>query len=367
MKKTFLIGLLLLWGVSLQAARCFNKDLETIYRLLHLSTGNSCRDSSYTFHTVLQGTTIACHVSIESAIITHLGFVLFPDTLLSTPDKWVYRYIERKLLLYALTKDTAFITRDLRFNNTALRVTSSKETPAYVRYETLSNIIDSTASINVEKDSMQIRLVIKNRQGEVDFACRRNGQILMGIDKTKADSFLLQALTSTRDTAQYMPGENMGDIIPINDSVSMFCGGTYQKIFYDIYFKMNDELLYDDEYPVQSFINAVMTPGPEHMHIDVLLTHNQYAGNEMLFTNLPGLINYFKKDCGLYFGLEDDNAVLTGDVIAVNKNLNVIHVLQFKTDRTWMNSNAPTYFCTLHSFIPIDNLIAPPDSYKLHL
>ncbi len=343
------------------AQACYNKDIRNIFGVLKIDSSDWKRNGYYTVHREHKQQGIKMHIAVEDSVIVHAGFGLFTDSLLTGRDRWMYRFIERKLLLYAVCLDEAALARDLDINDVLLDCDRDGVALSFCGQNLLTTIVADTPSITVSSTNMVIKAIVRAKAGSVSLTFRRNGATMTGVNKIDAEIALMHALLwYTDDADSSRITISTGDTLMLNDSVRAVVDGTYMEHFQQKYFVVKQDgdyhTLYDEVYPVESFVTSVINPGKDSKNTSVLLTHVQYGGKKQVVLNLRNLILYLKRDHELYIGLEDAPGKMTGVLLAHNKALNYLHMLRFDTNAEMLFSGEPEYFCKLYAYIPTDNI-----------
>lgn len=340
----------------------YNDDIKYICNTLAISIPDIA-DTIYEQEIVVNNRKLTCHISIEDSVVCHIGISMFPAVLHKGNDKWLYRFVERKILLYSLLKDNTVITRDLNFNDAIIYIGSKGGVHRMKDYREML-LYANAREAYLKGDSATCIAYLYNGTDTLGFIFKRNYFNLTGTNKIEADNKLFKHLSIVHNVS-YAGAENDYCMFPVllNDSVMAMMGKTYLNCFRSTYYVVRKRgrclSVYDSCYPVLSFVNSIIRAEDVCVNIKLLLTHSQYKGLSSMVVKLPVLINYLRQEHELYLGLEDTTSTLSGTLIAYNKSLNYLHLLSFKVVREKLFAAIPEYECRLYSFIPactIDNL-----------
>lgn len=335
---------------------CNNKAIKPIK--------SSIRDTLIEENIVKGNNNIAYHYIIRNSKVCHIGLKLFPDSVISVQGSIVYKFIERRLLFYTSIASSDSIISDLKLNNIFLALDGIKfGESGFTDFTKVILDLRYPANYQMYSDSAQIGVKFTYNNSKLRFAFKKNFNLLSGLNKIEADSELLNDLNNCANNSKRELSKMVNDtalLTKINDSVFNFKGNNYLHVLTGNYYIVRSgsffKILFDSHYPVESFISSVIKGDASRQTISVILTHKQYKHDRKVALNLADLISYLGREHELYFGTEDTSSVLSGTLIAYNRNSNYIHLLYFKTNEKNLFSTHPEYSSKLYSYIPTDNI-----------
>jgi len=361
----FFLSLILFFFFDCEAKdyRYFNSEIKKICLKPEIAIPPSLPDTTIKKVSSINGRTFTYHFQIKSGSIDHIGVSIFPDELVfgygSTGG--IYRYLERKMLLYILSFEASYVTRDIFEDGAELLVNGEPISDKH-----FGDFIDvvstggSSIAIDVFSDSTYFKCRLRARKVDIFYTVKKTYNIICGVNKIEADMLLFDALSKYRIVDNRSKPIICDNLKIRDDSVYVIEGKHFLKTLSSAFyvFKRDSSFvpLFNPNYPVESFVTTVLRPSSVSPNIDVLLEHRQYRGARALGVSLRDLIEFFSKDHELFFGIEDSTKLLSGTLVAYNGELNYLHLFHFQTNYGILFSSHPEYFCQLYTFIPTFNV-----------
>lgn len=352
--------------LSAQDAFTSNR-LNELFALLPLECKNALsRSTENKCSCNIKGNSLPIKASFNSqGQLSHLGLDLFSfDANLIYPNT-VLSFMERCYLEYFIWNDAAVIERKNREDKIVLLINGKEfNTPgAGSLAAALPVLISDAKELNITHDSLYYQANIISPNGKVTLVFAANYQVVSGMDKKEYSLQLIQALKKYKAKSELPTTADIATLKPYHDNLKVKIGKSYFKtISSNTYFNCagNDcQLVFDAQYPLESFTNAFLTSGDFNQ--DVLLSIEQkiYANEkEMYEVNLSDFVAYFSNDYELYFGIENNSdTLLDGTLIIFNRQLNFINLLYVSSEpQAFFKTGKRVLKAKFYTNIPSDNI-----------
>ena len=349
--------------VLLMAAECGavsfrTQRLEQMARLAQISLSDTLEPSSTIDSvSVYRGREVRIKTNIYGEV-SHLGYHLFNDTLaiLQPENIPVFDFLERYLMELDMRVDgrTAEQRMDLDL------VKCGKGTLAMTR------LITTDTPFTIESVPGRMYYVTwQLAEGEVSIMFKANNQLMLGADLIEIENIAVRDINRTEIP---LKGFEMDDwssaVADTLQGIYVVKGESFTSnlINNDIHL-MKDlrghlQMVFDDEYPIQS-VGNIMVSGRYHHDIPLRLSMNRYSGvDDTISVTLQQFTVYCKQQgCKVFFGpkeLTEDH--LSGSFFAYNQTLGYCHVLAVEFPRRILWGSDEVVKGRAYVYIPMHEL-----------
>ncbi|MCK9210362.1 MAG: hypothetical protein M0P61_05930 [Ignavibacteriaceae bacterium] len=352
-----------------------SKYLENLFEILpsdcRYYPNDSLSRNTYALRTnrIINSHYVNLNYYLNGNRIEDIGIAIIDSTirpLFESED--ISRFIERKTLELLLIHDDNSLIQKLHENNLEILLNNNSVNSKKMLQKVYS-IMNSKCDFKLKRDSLRYKISWNNVSDEsVKFSFPATNTLVRGMDKKELDEEIIEQLENIHSDIEQVRKEKpltnnilISDLIQ-NDSIYYLKNDSFviKEINNSLYLKMQEGVLhyvFEPRYFEESICNLIQFP----MLNDDLranINHNIYGNEQVNYTmNFCDLMEYFKKYCTLYTGIEKktENGLKT-IVIILNNKLNVIHMMVIDVDKNTLFDRNKTITIGLRTNIPTNNI-----------
>lgn len=328
-RRIQILTLLMLIVAECSAVSFRTQRLEQMAHLAQISLGDSLESSSTKDSvSVYRGREVRIKTNIYGEV-SHLGYHLFNDTLavLQPENAPVFDFLERYLMELDMRIDGR--TAEQRMDLDLVRL--GRGTLAMTRQVTT----DTPFTIESVPGRMYY-VTWQLAEGEVSIMFKANNQLMLGTDLVELDDIAARDIKRTAILPMdFAINDWSGAVVDTLQGIYVIKGESYISHLINNDVCLTEDLtgrrvlLFDEEYPIQSVRNILVT-GLYPRDISMNLRMDRYGGlDDTINVTLQQFSNYCKlQGCKVFFGpkqLTTDH--LSGSFFAYNQTLGYGHVL----------------------------------------
>ncbi|MGZ2371729.1 hypothetical protein ACXR6G_18265 [Ancylomarina sp. YFZ004] len=368
MKKIFFILFLSLIGTWVVAQEVsVSAKLNEVFSMLPLECKNQVNSASNNnVKCNIRGDEVELKVLFNNTgQLTHIGLNLFSfnEKLIFSPE--VLSFMERSMLEYLLLGDVSFIKKKISEDKIELRLNNnSLGEPGFKTLKNTIPILCGPYDFAIKYDGINYSAIFRQGLNEFVMKFPANNNVITGMDKKEYGEQISSLLMNYKPNYK-LPNLDIeaSSLVKYKDSIKVSIGDSYFKAitsnkYYEIDTTQDIQLVFSDQYPLESFSNIFLVPFDSNKNIDLKIKHKIY-GDEVLEYEMP-LVNFllfFEEEFYYYFGVEDsDDETLVGTLIMHNKGLNFINLLSVETVKNDLFGEHPIINASFYTNIPSDNI-----------
>lgn len=328
-RRIQILTLLMLIVAECSAVSFRTQRLEQMAHLAQISLGDSLESSSTKDSvSVYRGREVRIKTNIYGEV-SHLGYHLFNDTLaaLQPENAPVFDFLERYLMELDMRIDGR--TAEQRMDLDLVKI--GKGSLNMLRQ------VDTSTPFTIESVPGRMYYVTwQLAKGEVSIMFKANNQLMLGMDLVELEDVAARDIKRTSTLPiDFVINDWSGAVVDTLQGIYVVKGESYVSdlINNDIYLTEDVTgkrmLLFDDEYPIYSVRNVMVT-GLYYHDIPMTLRMDRYGGkDDTISVTLQQFTEYCKQQgCKVFFGpkqLTED--LLSGSFFAYSQTLGYGHVL----------------------------------------
>lgn len=303
----------------------------------------------------------------ENRQIDHIGWKIFPQSVVQPQFLPVYRFVERYLLELYLIQDTRELQRRFLEDKVTWQMGKGKsEVTVRQLVAQLPNLRRriTSSSISLEKGHYCLS-VFHHQERLLTFRFPSSYELILGMGMKEIESKLygeLLRVMANQSEAQFVPksADESSCLLSYNDSCFVCPGMIYiieelnDTRFYKKRTDGHYEPLFDANYQEESVRNLFLMS--EGIRVQAKVTQHLYGFKRLQFeVSLSRLMDFFKNQgCQAFVGIEKaGNQGMTGTVILQNELLGYCHLLYFETLHPFPVKQITL---TLYAYVPTHNV-----------